>query len=396
MKESITYAAMDVHKKEHKVAKLSPGADINSPEEWTVLNTADQIKRMVERVCRKAPGPVVFCYEAGVCGFALQRQIEAAGAICKVIAPSLVPVKPGQRIKTDRRDARKLVGYLRAGMLTEIQPPDEEGESARDLVRSREAAQEDLQRSRHQLSKFLLRRAIHYHGNQWTQKHRRWLTSLEFDRKRDTAIFNDYLSEMTHREDRLEELTTAITAMSCEPRYAEKIGWLRCFRGIDTITAITIVTEIYSIERFPTPRKLMSYVGLVPSEDSSGENPRKGGITKTGNRRVRRTLIQAAWNQIRRVQVSKALKKRRAGQPAWAVQLADRAMRRLHHRYCHLTRKGKTATKAATAVAREMVGFVWAALYFQDQAPVHFRDRQIRKKPRQSKRQTPTASLAKV
>jgi len=184
--------------------------------------------------------------------------------------------------------------------------------------------------------------------------------------------------------------------MATEAPYAKPVGWLRCFRGIDTLTAMTIVTELYSIERFSSPRQLMSYLGLVPSEDSSGETDRKGGITKTGNRRVRRVLIQAAWNQRNRLGVSAALKKRRVGQPAWAIQLADCAMRRLHRRYWQLVNRGKLTTVAATAVARELVGFIWAALYLQDQAPVHFIRRQARKTPAPATRQTGAEFLAMV
>jgi len=393
MEESTTFVAMDVHKKQHTVAMLLPRAE--TPEQWKVANTAAHLRKMVRRIRRKAPGPVVICYEAGVCGFALQRQIEAEGVTCMVIAPSLVPVTPGQRIKTDRRDARKLVGYLRAGMLTEVHPPDEEAESARDLVRNCEAAQADLVRSRHRLLKFLLRRAMHYRdGYHWTEKHFRWLGGLRFARARDSVIFNGYLAEVLHRKDQVAELTRAIAAMATEAPYAEPVGWLRCFRGIDVLTAMTIVTELYSIGRFRSPRQLMSYLGLVPSEASSGETEHKGGITKTGNRRVRRVLIQAAWNQRNRLGLSAALKKRRVGQPAWAIQLADHAMRRLHQRYWYLVNRGKLTTVAATAVARELVGFIWAALYLQDQAPLHFRQRQTRKKSKPAKRQTAAEFLA--
>ena len=238
---------------------------------------------------------------------------------------------------------------------------------------------------------------MHYRdGYHWTEKHFRWLSGLRFARARDNAIFNGYLAEVLHRKNQVAELTRAIAAMATEAPYAKPVGWLRCFRGIDVLTAMTIVTELYSIERFRSPRQLMSYLGLVPSEASSGETEHKGGITKTGNRRVRRVLIQAAWNQRNRVGLSAALKKRRLGQPAWAIQLADHAMRRLHQRYWYLLNRGKLTTVAATAVARELVGFIWAALYLQDQAPVHFRQRQARKKPKPAKRQTAAEFLAMV
>ena len=393
MNNSTTYVALDAHKKEHVAAMLLPGS--KSPEQWRVFNSSRGVRRMVRRIRKKAAGPVVVCYEAGVCGFALQRQIEAEGARCMVIAPSLVPVKPGQRVKTDRRDARKLVFLLRAGMLTEVHPPDEQAEAARDLVRSREAAQTDLLRARHQLSKFLLRRAIIYRdGRQWTQRHFRWLSGLGFDRARDSYVFNGYLAEIVHRQDRLAELTGAVEAAAGEASYAEAVGWLRCFRGIETVTAMTILTELHGFERFGSPRQLMSYLGLVPSEHSSGETERKGGITKTGNRRVRRVLAEASWHQRKRPVVSAALRKRRAGQPAWAIRLADQAMGRLYRRYWRLVEKGKLPTKAATAVARELAGFIWAALYLKEQAPVYCRQRRVRKKP--SKPQTAAEFFAAV
>ena len=399
MKESITFVAMDVHKKQHSIAMLLPNSE--TPEQWTVVNTAAAIGRMVRRIRAKAPGPVEICYEAGVCGFALQRRIQAKGVVCKVIAPSLVPVKPGQRIKTDRRDACKLATYLRAGMLTEIHPPDEEGESARDLVRSHEAAQADLLRSRHRLLKFLLRRAMQFRdGSHWTQKHFRWLGSLEFERPRDRVIFEGYLAEILHRRDQVATIADAIAAMATEAPYAKPVGWLRCFRGIDVLTAMTIVTELHSIERFTSPRQLMSYLGLVPWEDSSGETKHKGGITKTGNRRVRRVLVQTAWNQRSRPGLSAALKARRIGQPAWAIQLADHAMRRLHKTYWRLVNKGKLPKVAAVAVARELVGFLWAALYLKDQAPVHIRKRRPGKARKTASAPTPRQQaeqfLAKV
>ena len=375
MKESTTFVGMDVHKKQHTVAMLLPEDETDSPNIWTVNNRKAKIRTMVRRVIKKAPGGVVFCYEAGTFGFALQRQIQAEGAGCIVIAPSLTPSKPGQKIKTDRRDARDLVAYLRSGMLTEVYPPDEEAESARDLVRSREGAVKDLTRARHQISKFLLRRGIIYcDGEQWTQKHYKWLCSVQFDFARDTAIYNDYICEMLHRKDRLAVLTKAVEELAKEDRYAEAVGWLCCFRGIDVITAITLMTELFAFGRFQSPRKLMSYLGLVPSERSSGETEKKGSITKMGNRRVRSILVQAGWNQLKPVRVSKALKKRRAGQPDWVIKLADRAMLRLHKRYWYLVSSGKMPTKAVVAVAREMVGFIWATLHYGEQAPVHFKE----------------------
>ena len=367
MKDSITYVALDTHKKEHTVALLLAGQD--QPEVWAVRNTQRDVRRMVRRILRRAAGPVKFCYEAGVCGFALQRQIEAEGTECVVIAPSLVPVRPGRRVKTDRRDARKLVGMFRAGLLTEVHPPTEEEESIRDLCRCREAAQRDLMRIRHQLSKFLLRRGWIYHGGrQWTVKHLQWIARIRFERARDQQLLSQYLLELDHRQERVASLARAVEETAAACPWTKQVGWLRCFRGIDTITALTILAELHGVGRFDSPRQLMSYLGLTPSEESSGEQERKGGITKAGNRRVRRVLMETSWHQTRTPRVSQALRKRREGQPAWVIAVADRAMKRLHDRYWRLVHRGKLPTKAVTAVCRELSGFLWAVLYLEDRA----------------------------
>ena len=367
MKDSTTHVALDTHKKEHKVALLLP--EHEEPEVWTIRNTKRDVRRMVRRIIRGAPGPVKFCYEAGVCGFALQRQIEADGAECEVIAPSLVPVKPGQRIKTDRRDACKLVKMFQAGMLTEVCPPTEEEESVRDLCRCREGAQQDLMRIRHQLWKFLFRRGwIYQAGRQWTQKHLQWVAGIRFDRPRDRQLLSAYLWELEHRQERAASLTRAVEEAAADCPWRKQVGWLRCFRGIDTITALTILSELHGVGRFDSPRQLMSYLGLTPAEDSSGEKDRKGAITKAGNRRVRRVLMEASWHQAKTPRVSGGLAKRREGQPAWVIEMADRAMKRLHDRYWRLVHRGKLPTKAATAVCREFSGFLWAVLYLEDRA----------------------------
>jgi transposase len=366
MQESITYVGLDAHKKEHVVAILSPA---QRPQVCTVRNTRRDIERLVRTVTKRAAGGVEFCYEAGVCGFELQRRIEAAGGRCRVIAPSLVPVRPGRRVKTDRRDARKLAELLRAGMLTEIAVPSEEEESIRDLCRCRGAAQRDLVRIRHQLSKFLLRRGYVYRdGRQWTQKHVRWISAIAFERPRDQQVLSEYLLELEHRRQRVASLTESLeeTAEGC--LWSEQVGWLRCFRGIDTVTALSILAELHGVGRFDSPRQLMSYLGLTPSEESSGDTRRTGGITKAGNRRVRRLLVEASWHQRRLPRVSRALARRRQGQPAWVMEVADRAMKRLHRRYRHLVSHGKLPSQAVTAVCREFAGFVWAVLNLEERS----------------------------
>jgi transposase len=356
------FVGLDAHKKEHKIAVFLPGCD--RPEEWTIRNEPLAIRRWVDRMQRKTPGrQIVVAYEAGVCGFALQRQIQRPGVRCMVIAPSLMPVQAGQRVHTDRRDAANLGRNLRDGRLTEVHPPNEQQEAVRDLCRCREAAMEDLRRVRHQVLKFLLRRGLHYsQGDHWTNRHHDWLGSIRLEDVLAQEVLTGYLGELSHRQERLESLAKRVEALAQEEPYRQKVGWLRCLQGVDTITAMTLLAELYSFERFASPRQLMSYLGLTPSEASSGAIVRKGPITKAGNRRVRRMLIESSWHAPRRATGSKVLRARRKGQPAWAVAIAERAQERLHRRYWRLSGQGKPSNKVVTAVARELVGFVWALL----------------------------------
>jgi len=358
MKNQITYVAMDTHKKQHQIALQYPGQ--TEIVAFTIANTLRDLQKMVKKILRQASGPVHFCYEAGVCGFTLKRRIEELGGRCFVIAPSLVPRKPGERVKTDRRDAKKLLELFQAGLLTEVQAPNEVQEAARELTRLRETAQENLKRIRHQILKFLTRHGYVYaEGRHWTQKHLTWLHALEFSDPQLTGVFEHYFAEMVHCLSRLQHLDQEVTQLAQSPDYREIVRLLCCFHGIDTLTAITLLTEIFEFGRFASPRQLMSYLGLTPGEDSSGERQRKGAITKTGNARVRRLLNEAAWHYRHRYLPSGALQKRRAGQPAWAIAIADAAGRRLSQRFRHLVYNGKLPTKANIAVARELAGFIW-------------------------------------
>jgi transposase len=360
--EGTTFVGLDAHKEWINVAMLLPGRE--TPIEWQVPNEVGAIRKMLRRIEGEAPGEVRFCYEAGPCGYALQRQItDGSAASCMVVAPSLIPGKPGERVKTDRRDAKKLAFLFRAGMLTEVQPPSEEDEAARDLCRAREDAREDLVRCRHRLTKFLLRRGIVFTGGKraWTRAHRRWLCALHLQQDWDQVVFSDYLLAVEHLEGRLDTLANRVEQLSQQRRYAVGVAVLRCFRGFDTITATALVVELHTFHRFTSPRKLMAFVGLVPSEHTSGRRRRLGAITKTGNGHVRRLLIEAAWSYRHPPRVG-TLARRRKGQPPRVIALADRAMQRLYRRYVRLTLRGVPSQKAIVAVARELVGFVWAAL----------------------------------
>jgi transposase len=358
---SITYVAMDTHKKQHRIAIAYPNDEVIV--EFSVKNTAPEIRKMVRKIKKNAPGEVKFCYEAGVCGFTLQRRIEALKCKCSVIAPSLIPRKPGERKKTDRRDAKKLLGLFMSDMLTEVCPPDEQQEAARELTRCREAAQENLKRIRHQLQKMLVRHGyVFIDGQHWTQKHYRWLEAIQFDQPLLQEVFDSYFTEMRHCLQRVNTLDKELEKLAQSEDYREAVGILCCFYGIKTLTAISIIAEIFDFGRFASARDLMSYLGLTPSESSSGEKEHKGPITKTGNKRVRRLLTEVAWHHRHAYGVSKVLRKRREGQPQWAIDIADRAGIRLRRRYRRLVNRGKLPCKAVTAVARELAGFIWSAL----------------------------------
>ena len=349
---------MDTHKKQHKIALHYPCQ--KEIVEFTVNNTVRDIKKMVNKIKKQAPGKVEFCYEAGVCGFTLKRRIEPLDCRCIVIAPSLVPRKPGERVKTDRRDAKKLLMMHKAGLLTEVHAPNEQQEAARELTRLRETAKDNLKRIRHQLLKLLSRHGYVYRkGHHWTQKHIAWLRAIEFTDPMLTSVFENYFNEMIYCIGRLEALDKEVGLLADSEEYREIVGLLRCFHGIETLTALTILTEIFEFGRFESPRHLMSYLGLTPSEDSSGDKQKKGSITKTGNKRVRRLLNETSWHYRHRYVPSKGLKQRRKGQPQWALDIADAAGRRLSKRHRHLVNNGKMPCKANIAVARELAGFIW-------------------------------------
>lgn len=362
MKNSLTYVAMDTHKKDHQVAVHFPEQE--EILQFSIKNNARDITKMTKKILKQAPGEVRFCYEAGVCGFVLKRRIEShGGCSCAVIAPSLVPRKPGERVKTDRRDALKLLSLFKAGLLTEVQAPNPQQESARELTRCRQAAQEDLKRSRHQLLKLLTRHGYVYaEGSHWTQKHLAWLRTLDFENPLLQDVFDSYFTQMQHCLGRLESLDKQVQRLADSEPYREVVGLLRCFYGIDTLSAITLITEIFDFGRFASPGELMSYLGLTCSEFSSGDSEKRGPITKSGNKRVRRILVEAGWHYRHPCPVSKALKARRKGQPQWAIDIADQAGQRLRKRYRYLTHRGKMPCKVVVAVARELAGFIWAVM----------------------------------
>jgi transposase len=360
VKQVTTYVGIDAHKKDLFIAMLIDQE--KTPVTWQLANEPNAVRRLVRKLERDALGPVRVFYEAGPCGYALQRQMTTSRVSCDVIAPALIPRKPGERIKTNRRDARKLVELGRAGLLTAVQPPTPADEAVRDLARARDDAREDLQRCRHRLGKLLLRRGLHFAGKNWTRAHRQWIDGLAWEHAAERAVVDDYLLAIDQTEARLQELDARLAEIADTEPYRTPVGWLRCFRGIDTLTAMLILAELHDFRRFASAPALMAYLGLVPGEDSSGEKHRRGRITRTGNALVRRLLVETAWHYQHRPSVGVALTRRRKGQPARVIAIADKAQQRLCRRFRKLAAEHKPAPKIAVAIARELAGFLWAAL----------------------------------
>jgi len=358
MEKTTRFVGLDVHKASIAVAVADPFGD---PEDHgQIANDPAAIRKLVERLTTPDVQLAV-AYEAGPTGYALHRQLSAMGVECMVVAPSLIPTKPGDRIKTDRRDAAKLARLRRSGDLTPVWVPDEAGEALRDLVRDRADALEDLLRAKHRLAKFLLRRGIHppTGTRAWSRAHEAWLNRLTFGHRADQVVFTDYWAVVRDATARLKRLEVALVACAADDPRAELLAALQALRGIGFLSAVTIVAEAGDLRRFPTARQFMAYVGLVPSEYSSGSSRHRGRITKTGNRLIRHVLGQAAHNAHYRPNVSGALRARQRAVPPAVVELDRRAQARLHQRYRHLTgRIGRN--KAVIAVARELAGFVWA------------------------------------
>jgi len=313
--------------------------------------------------CAGLPGPTKVAYEAGPTGFGLARALEAAGVACVVAAPGKIERPAQDRVKTDRRDAERLVRLLMVGGLHAVRVPSTGEEALRDLVRAREDVRGDLMRARHRMGKLLLRHDVRYDGagENWTTRHRDWLGRVELADHGAQVTLLDYLGAIDALVVRRDALEHAIAELVPDSPWAQTIARLRCLRGIDTLTAVGLCAEIGDFERFGRAGQLASYLGVVPSEDSSGQRRRLGAITKTGSRHARRLLVEAAWHYRRPPRRGPTLAARQAGQPAHVLALAWKAQQRLHHTWRRLDHdRGKRRTLVAVAVARELAGFCWA------------------------------------
>ena len=358
-KAKVRYVGLDVHKDSIVMAVAEQGRDAaravgTFPADWASLEK--QLQRLAKGYTLK------LCYEAGPTGFELHRRLVEAGYDNQVIAPSLIPRKPGERIKTDRRDAAKLARCLRAGDLTGVYVPDEDTEALRDLERARDAAKKSETASKHQLSKFLLRQGRRWDGaSNWTVRHFAWIRQQSFEHEAHKRVLRDYIKALEDATERVKRLTSDIEELVETSTLAPLVTALQSMRGVATISSVVVAAEIGDLRRFSSAGAFMSFVGLVPSESSSGKRTQRGSITKTGNRHVRRILVEAAWHYFKPAQMSRVLRARNAKVSDGVRKIAWKAQKCLHRKFHHLVyEKGKPPQVAVVAVARELAGFLWA------------------------------------
>lgn len=352
-----TVVGLDVHKESIVAAVLPPHSDqVALTRKFE--NTPGELRAFVQRL--RGRGPMTFVYEAGPCGFQTHRDLTAQGEECVIIAPGLIPRRPGDRVKTDRRDAEKLAQLYRAGQLTAIRVPTRNEEADRDLIRAREDVLSERLRSRHRLSKFLLRQGlVCRESKSWGKRHREWLMGLRFDLDSHRRTFDAYLRGMEEVEARLAAMDGLVLKFADVDAWKAVVANLRCLKGVDTLSALTMAVETGDFRRFPNAVKFMGYTGLVSREHSSGESVRRYRITKVGNAHLRRVLVEAAWAYTQQDRTSRTLTERRKGGSHEAVATARRAQERLCGKFRKLIGKGKPRQKAVVAVARELAGFVW-------------------------------------
>ncbi len=353
----IAWTGNDVHQETIAVS-VYVGDEQEPRIEKTIRNEKKAVDKFYKRLAKEYE--IRACYEASGNGYVFYRWLKELGIKCDVIAPSLIPKKSGDRIKTDKRDARKLGRYYRNGELTTIHIPSQKEESCRGLVRLREQFSKESRDSKQYILKFLQARGLSYkNGTNWTVKHRSYLRGLKFDEDLDQRVFNEYLMLLEYKEESLRKRDADIFELAHGEEYQERVEKMMMLRGVRETTAMGIITEVVDFKRFSKPGELMAYLGLIPNEHSSGESRKQGGITKTGNTRVRRLLVEASWHYRHRPRVTKRAE-HHIDDEVWMI--SQKAQKRLHGKYCRLVNKGKCTTKAVTAVARELTGFVWAIM----------------------------------
>ncbi len=354
------FVGLDVAKSRHAVAVADEGRLGEVRYLGEIEADAASVRRMVDRLGKRHTR-VHFCYEAGPTGYGLYRQLVAMGHQCTVVAPSLIPRRPGDRVKTNRRDATQLARLLRAGELTAVWVPDEAHEAVRELVRAREAAVDDLRRKRQSISSMMLRYGRSYPGKKtWGARHRQWLQAQKFDHPAQQLVLLEMTHAAQHAAERLERVDAALVEFLPTWSLAPVVEALQALRGVQLVTAATIMVEIGDLRRFDNPRQLMGYLGLVPGERSTGDTVRRLGITKAGNGRVRRALVESAWSYRHVPRISKVKHYVHERVPAAVREIALKAQVRLCARYRALAGRGKKLNVAVTAIARELAGFVWA------------------------------------
>lgn len=357
MSDSIRYVGLDVHADSITVAVAEEGRS----EARHVARYPNDLTRLLRALDRLGPRASLRCaYEAGPTGYGLQRALAKAEIDCIVIAPSKVPRGSGDRVKTDRKDALRLAHFLRSGDLVEIRVPDEACEAMRDLIRARSDAKTAQLRARHQLSKFLLRHDRRWPKSNWTKLHIEWIDAQSFDHSAQDIVLAEYRHAVHEHTDRIQRFDQALAELVPATDQAALIEALQAFRGIKLLTAASIAFELGDLRRFPSPKKLMGYIGAVPCEDSSGDKVKRGRITRTGNSAIRRLLVESAWSYRHRPKEGYLHRKRAENVAPEIRQIAWKAQERLHGRYKRMLARGKTKQKTLVAVARELAGFIWA------------------------------------
>ena len=352
------YIGMDVHKEFVQMAVFTGNGE-DPVYERRLTNDAELLTKEALRFSRE--GKTTVAYEAGSCGYVIYRAMAKAGVRCHVLPADKVAKKRTDKIKTDKRDARLIGRELRNGSIRPISVPLEDDEAARDLMRCREDINEDRRRMKQRLLKFLLRHGHTWTGkNNWTLKHWEWMDSLAFKHEYKKEVYEEYRSQIKSLQERQARVEQQIIAMAESSRYKTAVNRLRAFKGIDYIIAMSVICEIGDFRRFARAKSFMAYLGFVPSENSSGKRRRQGGITKAGNGHLRKLLIEGAWHYAANASAGKRLEMRRKDCPAWVIDIADLALRRLHKKYLRFVLKGKHKNVAVTAVARELAGFIWA------------------------------------